>query len=138
MKKIEITAVADHMKGGLDAVLSGMVLTADGWIKEANPVLSGRMAASWQIGENDVSGEPKEPGVYSNPGPPKGSNYKPGTEKAGEGNVYILHNNLPYAERVCFQGWSDKNTRDWFVKISKDIARYGEKIFDSPQKPRGK
>ncbi len=80
------------------------VFEADEKIKTATPSTTGRLRASWQIGENAISQDSEEPGEYpeaqgqSIP-EPKGINYQPGTETIG--NVYNIHNAVEYAEPVC-------------------------------------
>lgn len=80
------------------------VLEADKLLKEATPSQTGRLRASWQIGENAISQASEAPGEYPEaqganiPGM-KGTNYQPGTETIG--NVYNIHNAVEYAEPVC-------------------------------------
>jgi hypothetical protein len=39
------------------------------------------------------------------------------------GNVYSVHNNLPYAERLA-QGWSNQATSGWVQGVAKDIQGF--------------
>ena len=71
------------------------VLEADKLLKEATPSQTGRLRASWQIGENAISQASEAPGEYpeaqgQNIPEMKGTNYQPGTETIG--NVYNIHN----------------------------------------------
>ena len=73
-------------------------------MKIATPSTTGRLRASWQIGENAISQESEAPGEYpeaqgQNIPETKGINYQPGTETVG--NVYNIHNAVEYAEPVC-------------------------------------
>jgi hypothetical protein len=111
-----------------------LVLEADEAVKEGSPVDLGTFAVSWQIGENgDLSGEPAEKKKYSNTSPPpKGSNYTAGKEKAGK--VYSIHNNLPYAEPLCFQGHSDQVDPNWFVMLAKDMGDRADDLWNHIQR----
>ena len=80
------------------------VLEADKLLKEATPAQTGRLRASWQIGQDAISQASEAPGEYpeakgSNIPGMKGTNYQPGTETIG--NVYNIHNAVEYAEPVC-------------------------------------
>ena len=80
------------------------VFEADERLKTATPSTTGRLRASWQIGENAISRNSEKPGEYpeakgSNIPEAKGINYQPGTETIG--NVYNIHNAVEYAEPVC-------------------------------------
>ena len=97
---ISILDMGPEYEKELDQLMRVLVLEADSLVKEGTPVDTGRLAASWQIGQNDTSGVPKKPGKYQNAGPARGSNYQVGKEKVG--NTYYVHNNLPYAEPVVF------------------------------------
>ena len=86
--------------------MSVVILTADRIVKEGTPVDTGRLAVSWQIGENAESGAPAAEGQYGAKGlgtvvrPPKTLNYQLGKENFRK--KYNLHNNVPYAEPVMF------------------------------------
>ena len=80
------------------------IFEADEKLKIATPSTTGRLRASWQIGENAISQGSEAPGEYpeaqgSSIPEPKGINYQPGTETVG--NVYNIHNAVEYAEPVC-------------------------------------
>tara|TARA_B100001059_G_C17807861_1_gene570328 strand:+ start:412 stop:885 length:474 start_codon:yes stop_codon:yes gene_type:complete len=103
-KQIGFDQVDDYLNQLGDFFAQETVFTADALLKEATPSTTGRLRASWQIGENAISGESEPPGEYSsakggNIPQPKGINYQPGTEKIG--NVYNIHNAVEYAEPVC-------------------------------------
>jgi len=132
---VPIDEMGEYSKKMLDKVMRAVVLEADGLVKQASPVDTGRFAVSWQIGENSNKGTPAKEGKYPNTKPSaKGSNYKPGTETVG--NTYFIHNNLPYAERLCYQGWSKKNDPNWFEMVAKEMQelapRFANNIFRRP------
>ena len=104
MRKIRLDQIGDYSEEQINTLLSVVVLTADRIVKEGSPVDTGRLAVSWQIGENAESGAPAPEGKYGASGlgsvvkPPKPLNYQLGKENFKK--KYILHNNVPYAEPV--------------------------------------
>ena len=108
-REIKLSQIGDYAEKRFEQLLRKAVLGADAKVKAASPVDTGRLRASWQIGENAANGEeapadgtyPKdekdERTVHSDL-PPVAINYQSGKEKLG--NVYSIHNNLPYAEPV--------------------------------------
>ena len=106
MRKIELRDIGNYSEEQINTLLSAVVLTADRIVKEGSPVDTGRLAVSWQIGENAESGAPAKEGKYGAKGlgtvvrPPKTLNYQLGKENFRK--KYNLHNNVPYAEPVMF------------------------------------
>ena len=96
-RQIKLSQIGDYASEQYEKLLRAAVFETDRRVKEASPVDTGRLRASWQIGENSASGGIKPEGQYSSGiTPPSRTNY--GQEKLG--NVYSVHNNLPYAEPV--------------------------------------
>tara|TARA_Y100001963_G_scaffold150985_1_gene233056 strand:+ start:3053 stop:3496 length:444 start_codon:yes stop_codon:yes gene_type:complete len=137
---VPILGIKPYIEKKMDKFARVVVLKLDEAIKENNPVDSGRMAASWMIGKNDTSGRPKPPGNYSGTTPPTGSNYRPGTEKIG--NIYSIHNNLPYAEPVCYgtnlpPSWGgqyrsrgNQVQEGWFELIAKNGETFANDLWN--------
>ena len=106
------------------------IFEADERLKIATPSTTGRLRASWQIGENAISQESEAPGEYpeaqgQNIPETKGINYQPGTETVG--NVYNIHNAVEYAEPVCmgtglppFMGRHLQNQTGHSPRLSRD------------------
>lgn len=103
-REIDFDGVDDYLEQLGNFFAQSTVLEADAKLKEATPAQTGRLRASWQIGENSISEASEKPGEYPEaqgtniPGM-KGVNYQPGTETIG--NVYSIHNAVEYAEPVC-------------------------------------
>ena len=106
MRKIRIDQIGEYSEEQINTLLSVTVLTGDRIVKEGSPVDTGRLAVSWQIGENAESGAPAKEGKYGSAGkgsvvrPPKTLNYQLGKENFRK--KYHIHNNVPYAEPVMF------------------------------------
>lgn len=107
VKQIKLSQIGDYSKDQYEKLLRITVLEADKRLKEASPTDSGRLKASWQIGQNTASGGNKPEGKYPNVTlPPSRLNYTRETV----GNVYSVHNNVPYAEPVLM---GDNLPRSW-------------------------
>ena len=106
MRKIKLGDIGNYSEEQINTLLSVVVLTGDRIVKEGSPVDTGRLAASWQIGENAETGAPAPEGKYGSSGkgtvvkPPRTLNYALGKEKFRK--KYNIHNNVPYAEPVMF------------------------------------
>ena len=58
MRRIRVDQIGEYSEEQINTLLSVTVLTGDRIVKEGSPVDSGRLAVSWQIGENAESGAP--------------------------------------------------------------------------------
>lgn len=152
--EVPIPQIAKYVEAKLDKLVRVLVLEADEAIKTASPVDLGRFRASWMIGQNATNGTPKPAGKRYNNTPPTGSNYRVGKEKIG--NTYSLHNNLPYAEKLCFasggsgltkerrynpnrtvdnwavpgEGGSHQIPEGWFELIGKNLEGRANQLWD--------
>lgn len=152
-KEIDFDGVEDYLNQLGDFFVQETVFSADALLKEATPTQTGRLRASWQIGENAISRDSEKPGEYpeakgSNIPEAKGINYQPGTERIG--NVYNVHNAVEYAEPVCMgtalpPSWGgDFKTRQateagFPERITKDLQvdsqrRFNDAVKDAQRK----
>lgn len=118
-RTIKVSDIGDYAQQQFEKLLRVAVLETDSRLKTASPVDTGRFRASWQVGENSASGGEKPEGTYSNVPALERVNYQ--QEKLG--NVYSVHNNLPYAERLA-QGWSKQSPAGWVQGIAKDMQEF--------------
>jgi hypothetical protein len=95
------------------------VLETDSRLKQASPVDTGRFRVSWQVGENAAPGGEKPAGTYT--GTPQIDRIGYSQEKIG--NVYSVHNNLPYAEPLA-NGHSNQAPKGWVQGVAKDIQGF--------------
>lgn len=121
-RQIKVGEIGDYAQQQMEKLLRAAVLDTDALVKKASPVDTGRFSASWQVGENDAPGGVKPPGTYSVPTQIERIGYQ--QEKLG--NVYSVHNNLPYAEPLA--NGSSQQTRGalggqggWIQGIAKDV-----------------
>ena len=118
-RTIRVGDIGNYAEQQLEKLLRVAVLETDSRLKQASPVDTGRFRASWQVGENSAGGGEKPEGSYSS---------TPAIDRIGYqqervGNVYRVHNNLPYAERLA-QGWSKQAPAGWVQGIAKDIQGF--------------
>ena len=115
-RTIRIGDIGDYANNQMEKLLRAAVLETDSLLKQASPVDTGRFRASWQVGENAAPGGIVPPGDYGTAPPLTRIGY--GQEKIG--NVYSVHNNLPYAEPLA-NGSSKQAPGGWVQGISKDV-----------------
>jgi hypothetical protein len=118
-RKIRLDQISDYVEGRMDQLLRVTVLETDKRLKSASPVDTGRFRASWQVGENAAPGGQVSPGSYSSA--PALTRIGYSQEKIG--NVYSVHNNLPYAEPLA-NGTSKQASPGWVQGIAKDMQTF--------------
>ena len=117
-REIRLGDIGDYANTQMEKLLRSAVLETDGLLKAASPVDTGRFRASWQVGENAAPGGIAPPGDYGTAPPLTRIGY--GQEKVG--NIYSVHNNLPYAERLAAVPPHSKQTAlGWVQGIAKDV-----------------
>ena len=136
--KIKINQIGKYVEGRLEELLRVAVLDADTRLKMESPVDTGRFRASWQVGENAAGlydAGPQQTSVNigrnltSPPGKPEGFPLrKMNYDKEKVGNVYSVHNNLPYAEKLARgevgSGGSKQTSPGWVQMVAKDLQKY--------------
>jgi hypothetical protein len=118
-RTIRIGDIGDYASQQYEKLLRVAVLETDSRLKLASPVDTGRFRASWQVGENAAPGGQAPEGSYSSTPPLSRIGY--GQERIG--NVYSVHNNLPYAEPLA-NGTSKQAQPGWVQGIAKDIQGF--------------
>ena len=118
-RQIRLDQISDYVEGQMNELLRSTVLRTDQLVKSKSPVDTGRFKVSWQVGENAAPGKGKPPGNYSGDAPIERIGYS--QEKIG--NVYSVHNNLPYAEPLA-NGTSKQASPGWVQGIAKDMQTF--------------
>jgi hypothetical protein len=118
-RTIRVADIGDYASQQMEKLLRVAVLETDSRLKQASPVDTGRFRVSWQVGENAAPGGEKPAGTYS--GIPQIDRIGYREEKLG--NVYSVHNNLPYAEPLA-NGSSKQAPAGWVQGIAKDIQGF--------------
>ena len=127
---IRLGDIGDYANTQMEKMLKSAVLDTDTLLKSASPVDTGRFRASWQVGENAAGAYdagPQQPatGAYKDQTEPPGKPTPPALRrmnysKERPGNIYSVHNNLPYAERLA-NGSSKQANAGWVQGIAKDV-----------------
>jgi hypothetical protein len=115
-RQIQVGDIGDYCNQQMEKLLRAAVLETDSLLKQASPVDTGRFRASWQVGENAAPGGIAPPGSYSAAAPLSRIGYQ--QEKVG--NIYSVHNNLPYAEPLA-NGSSKQAPGGWVQGAAKDV-----------------
>ena len=140
-RTIRIGDIGDYANSQMEKLLRNAVLETELLLKMASPVDTGRFRASWATGENTAGsydGGEQQPatGQYKDAtSPPKDPSlerrisigYQSGQERIG--NVYSVHNNLPYAEPLA-NGSSKQANAGWIQGIAKDVQSRVRKAAD--------
>jgi len=135
-RTIRIGDIGDYVSQQYEKLLRSAVLETDSRLKQASPVDTGRFRASWQVGENAAPGGAAPAGQYDTSQINKKRKSKKGQtaqnvlpiqrlgyDKEKIGNVYSVHNNLPYAEPLA-NGSSKQAQPGWVQGIAKDIQGF--------------
>ncbi len=117
-RRIQARDIGRYCEDQMEKLMRATVLETDRLVKSKSPVDTGRFRFGWQVGENAAGSIPPPPGNYSGIPPMRAYNYQAGQEKLG--NIYSVHNNLPYAEPLA-SGSSKQAEPGWIQGIAKDV-----------------
>jgi hypothetical protein len=127
---IRLGDIGDYANTQMEKLLKSAVLDTDTLLKSASPVDTGRFRASWQVGENaagayDAGPQQEATGAFKDQTEPPGKPTPPAIRrmnysKERPGNIYSVHNNLPYAEPLA-NGSSKQANAGWVQGIAKDV-----------------
>ena len=115
-RTIRVGDIGDYANSQMEKLLRAAVLETDSLLKQASPVDTGRFRASWQVGENAAPGGIASEGKYPAAAPLSRIGYIQETI----GNIYSVHNNLPYAEPLA-NGSSKQANAGWVQGVAKDV-----------------
>jgi hypothetical protein len=115
-RRIQARDIGRYCEDQMEKLLRAAVLETDSLLKQASPVDTGRFRASWQVGENAAPGGIAPSGSY----PGVTAIKRLGYQKEKVGNIYSVHNNLPYAEPLA-SGSSKQADPGWVQGIAKDV-----------------
>ena len=124
-RRIRLDQIGDYAEDKLNQLMRVVVLEADAELKARSPVDTGRFRASWAIGENQTGNYDAGPSTST---APVTLNYTLGNEKIG--NVYNIHNSLPYAEPLA-NGSSKQANAGWVDLVAKQMSKRARQLADS-------
>ena len=118
-----------EIDAAMDKGFARFVVKTQGKLSKASPVDSGRFASSWFIG----AGVPNRSTAADRPKGARDVQVSKPTEKITMASDHFISNNLPYAERVCFDPKYAKGGSGgaaWFTTIVNNLGRDADKSFD--------
>ena len=121
-RRINLDQIGSYATEKYEQLLRVTVLETDSRLKQASPVDTGRFRLSWAISEQGTPGY--DAGPQASPSgitPPRRLDYQ--VERAG--NVYHIHNNLPYAERLA-NGHSIQAPAGWTDVIAREMTNWAQ------------
>lgn len=124
-REIQLGQIGDYCSEQMEKLLRAAVLETDSRLKAASPVDTGRFRASWQVGENAAPGGQAAEGAYGSTPPLTRIGY----QRETIGNVYSVHNNLPYAEPLA-NGHSKQAPAGWVQGVAKDVQGFVNRTAD--------
>lgn len=121
-RRINLADIGNYSTEKYEQLLRVTVLETDSRLKQASPVDTGRFRLSWAISEQGTPGY--DAGPQASPSgitPPRRLDYQ--VERAG--NVYHIHNNLPYAEPLA-NGRSIQAPAGWTDVIAREMTNWAQ------------
>ena len=128
-KKFRGAEIVREIDDALDKGLARFVIKTQGKLSKNAPVDSGRFASSWFIGQNT----PNRSTAAERPKGARDVKITRPSQKITMASNHFISNNLPYAERVCFDPKYAKGGAGgaaWFTTIVNNLGKDAEKSFD--------
>jgi hypothetical protein len=124
-KKWDGSKVIKEIDEALDRATKQFLINTRSKLSAASPVLTGRLASSWNIGKNqpDLSAPPER----EVKGPIA---LKPFPGVITYGGNWFISSNLPYTQRAAYDPYNGRRGGgDWFTRIENNLATDAERIF---------
>ena len=123
--KWEGSEIIKEIDEALDRATARLLRNTQSKLSAASPVLTGRLAASWNIGKNkpDLSAPPERE--------TKGSTTpKPFNGRITYGGDWFISSNLPYTQRAAYDPYiGRRGGGDWFSRIENNLSKDAARIF---------
>ena len=124
-KKWDGSKVIKEIYAALDRAQAKFLTNTRSKLSAASPVLTGRLASSWNIGRNqpDLSYPPEREAL----GPIK---LKPFGGPITYGGNWFISSNLPYTQRAAYDPYNGRRGGgDWFTRIENNLSKDASRIF---------
>ena len=131
-KKFRGPEIVEEVRDALDEGMSQFVFNTRSKLSAASPVLTGRLASSWNIGRNtpDRSSPPESPWDKKKPGDSPTIQTKPYQGKITFSGNWFVSSNLPYAQRAAYDPYNGRRGGgDWFTRIENNLSKDATRIF---------
>lgn len=120
----QIGSFCKNTQDKLQRIRRGIIIKLFSAVILDTPVDTGRLRGNWQLKEGDPEQSTRE--LLDPSGAVAISEMTEGVNKSKAEEVMYLSNNLPYAARVEFDGWSHTKAPEGMVR--KNIARFNQII----------
>ena len=124
-KKWDGSKVIKEIDEALDRATAQFLFNTRSKLSAASPVLTGRLASSWNIGKNqpDLSAPPERDAK----GPIQ---LKPFSGQITYGGNWFISSNLPYTQRAAYDPYNGRRGGgDWFTRIDNNLSKDASRIF---------
>ena len=131
-KKPNLTGVLREIDKALDRATAQFLTNTRSKLSAASPVLTGRLASSWNIGRNqpDLEPPPESPWDKKKPGDAPTIKRKPFGGPITYGGNWFISSNLPYTQRAAYDPYNGRRGGgDWFTRIENNLTKDAERIF---------
>jgi hypothetical protein len=129
----DISKWATGAKASVERTRRAVVLTLFGSVIKDTPVLTGRLRGNWQTSvESPLTGQiPERGGRRPRIVPPElhAEIMKACADAKGKDVPIYMRNNLPYAHRIEYDGWSKKKSPEGMVR--RNIARIRRNVAEA-------
>ena len=118
------TTIIKEIDAALDRATAQFLTNTRSKLSAASPVLTGRLASSWNIGRNqpDLSAPPEREKREK-------ITLKPFDGQITYGGNWFISSNLPYSQRAAFDPYNGRRGGgDWFTRIENRLSADWERI----------
>ena len=137
MAKSQISKIIDDIDKQLDAAMGKFLINTQSKLSAASPVLTGRLASSWFVGQNFPNRDvpDKRKGSGKNDAWRKGKDkpvigITPYSGKITFGGTWYISSNLPYTYRAAYDPYNGRRGGgDWFTRIENNLSADADRIF---------
>ena len=130
-KKWDGSKVIKEIDEALDRAMSQFLFNTRSKLSAASPVLTGRLASSWNIGRGapDLSAPEGQPWDSLDDGQAV-IKKKPFGGPITFGGNWFISSNLPYTQRAAYDPYNGRRGGgDWFTRIENNLDKDASRIF---------
>lgn len=123
--------IIKEIDDALDRTIAQFLINTRSKLSAASPVLTGRLASSWNIGKNqpDLEPPPESPWDKKKPGDSPTFKKKPYEGKITYGGMWYISSNLPYTQRAAYDPYNGRRGGgDWFTRIENRLQADWDRI----------
>ena len=124
-KKFRGPELVKEIDKQLDKAMAVFVFNTQSKLSAASPLLTGRLASSWFVGQNTP--DRSVPPERDRPAPVVITRY---SGKITFDGTWFISSNLPYTQRAAYDPYNGRRGGgDWFTRIENNLAKDADRIF---------